>query len=157
MSRLMNDFNSLKNNILNNGKWNKPNQKPRSQPSSSKSPLMIKQSFFTFLEDYNSVIVTFGDRSLADVKDKESISISRCPKLDGVLYVDKLKTNLLSIGQICDKDNRMNFYQELCKVVNKEGKVIIIGHRTVDNCYAINPNSRTSLVCSKAKVDHTKL
>ena len=93
------------------------------------------KSFFTFLEDYNSVIVTFGDTSLADVKDKESISISRCPKLDGVLYVDKLKTNLLSIGQICDKDNRMNFYQDLCKVVNKEGKVIIIGHRTVDNCY----------------------
>ena len=115
------------------------------------------KSFFTFLEDYNSVIVTFGDTSLADVKDKESISISRCPKLDGVLYVDKLKTNLLSIGQICDKDNRMNFYQDLCKVVNKEGKIIIIGHRTVDNCYAINPNSKTSLVCSKTKVDHTKL
>ena len=36
----MNDFNFLKNNILNN--W-KGNQKPRSQPSSSKSPLRTKQ------------------------------------------------------------------------------------------------------------------
>ena len=39
----MNDFNSLKNNILNNGKENKPNQKPRSQQSSSKSPPRTKQ------------------------------------------------------------------------------------------------------------------
>ena len=39
----MNDFNSLKNNILNNGKWNKTNQKPRNQSSSSKSPPRTKQ------------------------------------------------------------------------------------------------------------------
>ena len=31
MSSLMNDFNSLKNNILNNGKENITNQKPTSQ------------------------------------------------------------------------------------------------------------------------------
>ena len=51
----------------------------------------------------------------------------------------------------------MNFHQDLCEVVNKEGKVVIIGHRTIDNCYAINPNSRTPLVCSRAKLDPTKL
>ena len=39
----MNDFNSIKNNILNNGKENKPNQKPRSQQSFSKSPPRTKQ------------------------------------------------------------------------------------------------------------------
>ena len=43
ISRLMNDFNSIKNNILNNGKENKPNQKPRSQQSFSKSPPRTKQ------------------------------------------------------------------------------------------------------------------
>ena len=42
MNRLINAFNSLKNNILNNGKRNKTNQKP-SQPSSSKSPPRTKQ------------------------------------------------------------------------------------------------------------------
>ena len=39
----MNDFNFLKNNILNNKKENKPNQKPRNQQSSCKSPPRIKQ------------------------------------------------------------------------------------------------------------------
>ena len=42
ISRLMNDFNSFKNNILNNGKGNKTNQKPRSQPNYSKSPPRTK-------------------------------------------------------------------------------------------------------------------
>ena len=42
MSRLMKNFNSFKNNILYNGKRNKPNQKPRSQPSSSKLAPKIK-------------------------------------------------------------------------------------------------------------------
>ena len=39
----MNDFNSLKYNILNNGKWNKINQNLKSQLSSSKSSLRTKQ------------------------------------------------------------------------------------------------------------------
>ena len=51
----------------------------------------------------------------------------------------------------------MNFHQDLCEVVNKEGKVVITGHRTMDNYYSINPNSRICLVCSKAKLDPTKL
>ena len=43
MSRLMNEFNSLKNNILNNGIGNKSNKKLINKQSSSKSPLRIKQ------------------------------------------------------------------------------------------------------------------
>ena len=39
----MNDFNSLENNILNNGKVNKTNQKPRSQSTFSKSLSKTKQ------------------------------------------------------------------------------------------------------------------
>ena len=57
MSRLMNDFNSFKNNILNNGKVNKPNQKPRSQPSSFKSLPKIKQDWMR--NDRNKCQVVF--------------------------------------------------------------------------------------------------
>ena len=80
-----------------------------------------------------------------------------CPKPDGVLYVEGLKANLLSISQMCNKHYKMNFHQDLCEVVNKKEKVVIIGHRIVDNCYYINPNSRAPLLCSKAKLDSTKL
>ena len=41
---------------------------------------------------------------------------------------------------MCDKDHRVNFCWDLCEVVNKEGNILITRHRTMDNCYAINPN-----------------
>ena len=58
---------------------------------------------------------------------------------------------------MCNNDHNVNFHQDLCEVVNKEGKVVIIGHRTMDNYYSINPNSRIRLVCSRAKLDPTEL
>ena len=111
------------------------------------------KSSFTSLENYDGEVVTFRDGNLAKVKDNGSIVILGCPKLDEVLYIEGLKENLLSISQMCNKDHKVNFHQDLCEVVNKERKVVIIGHRIVDNFYAIKPNSRTPLVCSKAKLD----
>lgn len=89
--------------------------------------------FFTSLEDYNGGTITLGDGSLARVKGKRSIFFLDYPKLDGVPYVDRLKANLLSISQICDNQHRVNFSQNKCQVINKDGKVIITRHRTVDN------------------------
>ena len=80
-----------------------------------------------------------------------------CPKLDGVLYVEGLKANLLSISQICNKHHKVNFHEDLYEVVNKKEKVVITGHRTVDNCYDINPKSRAPLLFSRAKIDSTEL
>ncbi|KAL6321850.1 hypothetical protein AAG906_035549 [Vitis piasezkii] len=126
MNRLMNDFNSLKNNILNNGKGNKTNQRPRSQPiwlrnDRTKCQVMFNtlkfksssewyldsgysrhmtgdRTNFTSLKNYNSKTITFGDGSLARVKGNGSIVILGCPILDGVLYFEGLKANLLSIS-----------------------------------------------------------
>ena len=116
-----------------------------------------EKSFFTSFENFDGGVVTFRDGNLAKVKGKGSIVILGCPKLDEVLYIEGLKTNLLSISQMCDKDHKMNFHQDLCEVVNKERKVVITGHRIVDNCYAIKPNSRTPFMCSKAKLDPIEL
>ncbi|KAL6315225.1 hypothetical protein AAG906_037457 [Vitis piasezkii] len=66
------------------------------------------KTYFNSLENYN-----------ARVKGKGSMVIPSCPTLDGLLYVDGLKASLLSISQLCDKDHRVNFCQDLCKVVNK--------------------------------------
>ena len=61
-----------------------------------------------------------------------------------MLYVDGLKANLLSISQIWDNDHTVNFSQNLCEVINKEGEVIFTRHKRMDNYYAIYP--KTSLV-----------
>ena len=44
------------------------------------------KSSFTYLENYDSGLVTFGDRNLAQVNGKGSIVILGCPKLDKVQY-----------------------------------------------------------------------
>ena len=67
------------------------------------------RTYFTYLANYNGGTITFSDGSLAHVKGKGSIAILGFPKLDGVLYVEVLKENLLSISQMCNKDRRVNF------------------------------------------------
>ena len=72
---------------------------------------MTKEKYsFTSLENYEGGVFTFGDGNLAKVKDKGSIVIPGCPKLDEVFYVEGLKANLLSISQMCDKDHKVNFH-----------------------------------------------
>ena len=115
------------------------------------------KSSLTSFENYDGGVVIFGDGSLAWVNDKGSTVITDCPKLNGVIYVEGLKANHLSISQMYDKDHKVNFYQDLCEVVNKEGKIVIMGHKTVDNYNAINLNSKKPPMCSRAKLDPTEL
>ena len=56
------------------------------------------KSSFTPLENYNGGTITFRDGSLVQVKGKGSITIPSCPKLEGVLYIEGLKANLLRIS-----------------------------------------------------------
>ena len=71
--------------------------------------------------------------------------------------MDGLKSNLLSISQICDSDHRVKFSQNLCEVINKDRKIFFTRHRTINNCYAINSNSKISLVSSRAKLNINEL
>ena len=107
------------------------------------------KSFFTSLENYDGGVVTFRDRNLAKVKGKGSIVIPSCPKLDEVLYVARLKANLLSISQMWDKDHKVNFHQDLCEVVNKERNVVITRHGIV--------NFKTPFMYSRAKLNPIEL
>lgn len=66
------------------------------------------KSFFTFFEDFNGPNVTFGDGSVAHVREKGSVSILECPHINGVLFVNGLKVNVLSISQIYDSDFKVN-------------------------------------------------
>ena len=46
--------------------------------------MMGDKMYFTSLENYNGGTITFGYGSLVWVKDKSSIAIPSCPKLDRV-------------------------------------------------------------------------
>ena len=54
--------------------------------------------------------------------------------------------NLLSISQICDQDFMVLFSKGKCLVMDKSGKKLISGVRTLDNCYGLVPDA--DIVCN---------
>ena len=61
-----------------------------------------KRSFFKIFESKKGGNVTFGDGSKSQIKGKGIISLHGLPNIANVLYVERLRVNLLSISQICD-------------------------------------------------------
>ncbi|XP_022895355.1 uncharacterized protein LOC111409547 [Olea europaea var. sylvestris] len=66
-----------------------------------------------------------------------------------------LKSNLLSISQICDVDFEVSFVEKRCTVYDSFGGVVLEGVRTSDSCYGVLPNSNH--VCRSAKIDVSEL
>ena len=60
-------------------------------------------SYFSELKKCSSWHVTFGDGAKDKILAKENIVNTNLPWLDDVRYVEGLTTNLISIGQLCDK------------------------------------------------------
>ena len=54
--------------------------------------------------------------------------------------------NLLSISQLCDQDFLVLFSKGKCIVMDKSGKKLISGVRTLDNCYGLVLNA--NIVCN---------
>ena len=99
--------------------------------------------------------VTFGDRSHAQVLGKETIEVLGLPLLKDVLYIKRLKANLLSITQICDENFLVQFSKKGCVIINEVGIQVLEGYRTTDNCYGVVPTPNIS--CTNARVDVLEL
>ena len=59
-------------------------------------------------------------------------------KLESVLRVEKLKANLICIGQICELNLYVNFICEKCSIVDNFGNYFFEGVGYVDNCYILS-------------------
>ncbi|XP_022868632.1 uncharacterized protein LOC111388180 [Olea europaea var. sylvestris] len=99
------------------------------------------KSLFTTLDECNGGMVTFGDGGSAPILGKGTVQMLGLPVISNVLYVEGLKSNLLSISQICDDDFEVSFVQKRCTVYDSSGGVVLEGVRTSDNCYGVLPNS----------------
>ena len=64
-----------------------------------------------------------------------------------VLYIKRLRVNLLSISQICDQDFLVLFLKGKCLVLNEQGKQGIGGICTLYNCYGLVPDAK--IVCNE--------
>ncbi|XP_022891884.1 uncharacterized protein LOC111406737 [Olea europaea var. sylvestris] len=113
------------------------------------------KALFTTLDECNGGMVTFGDGGSAPILGKGTVQMHGLPVISNVLYVEGLKSNLLSISQICDDDFEVSFVQKRCTVYDSSGGVVLEGVRTSDNCYGVLPNS--NYVCRSAKIDVSEL
>ena len=77
------------------------------------------------------------------------------PDIANVLYVEGLRVNLLSISQICDQDFMVLFLKGKCLVMDKFGKNLISGVRTLDNCYGLVPDA--DIMCNNIHLPNEDL
>ncbi|XP_022872302.1 uncharacterized protein LOC111391337 [Olea europaea var. sylvestris] len=74
------------------------------------------KALFTTLDEYNGGMVTFGDGGSTPILGKGIVQMHGLLVISKVLYVEGLKSNLLSISQICDADFEVSFVQKRCTV-----------------------------------------
>ena len=112
-------------------------------------------SLFKVFKSEKGGNVTFGDGSKSQIKGKGTISLLGLPDIANMLYVEGLRVNLLSISQICNQDFMMLFSKGKCLVLNKSGKKLISGVRTLDNCYGLVPDA--DIVCNIIRLPNEDL
>ena len=75
-------------------------------------------------------LVTFGDNSKVRAVDICSIGFTDTTQVEQVLLIDGLKHNLLSISQLCDEENIVDFEKDQCVIKNRDSdKVRFVAQR----------------------------
>ena len=82
--------------------------------------------------------------SLLEFFGRGTLNVDSFPRFKDVLHVDELKANLISIGQICDPNLNVNFNPGKCVVLDADGKYVLEGFRSSDNCYTLTSPSHMS-------------
>jgi hypothetical protein len=89
-----------------------------------------EQSNFLSLAATQGGSVAFGNGKSGTIIGIGKIGKSHSSSIEDVYLVDGLKHNLLSVSQLCDKDNLVVFTSNRCLVVNMDtGKVVLRGKR----------------------------
>jgi hypothetical protein len=98
--------------------------------------------------------ITYGDGSQSKAIRKGIIDIPGFGASQEALYVEGLKANLLSINQFCDNDLVVQFSKTECNIFDSNGKWLIGGERTADNCYGLpGLTSDPQITSNKAAID----
>lgn len=77
---------------------------------------------------------------------KGTLNVQGIPKLTNIMLVKYLKANLISISQLCDDSHNASFNKEECSVLDDQGKEILRGKRSSNNCYLLNLNHQCSTI-----------
>jgi hypothetical protein len=102
--------------------------------------------------------ISFRDGSQAKVIGNGQIGIPGIDVSQKALYVEGLKANLLSISQLCNDDLVVQFSKKECNIYDNNGRWLMGGERTSDNCYGIlSLSSDSQIIYNKATIDESEL
>jgi hypothetical protein len=91
--------------------------------------------------------VTFGDDKKGKVLGTSIIKVNECFTLNDVIFVDRLRYNLLSISQLCDADLSVFFHKSNSHVLDSSGKRVC-GISRIGNIFRADFSSaQSSLRC----------
>ena len=80
---------------------------------------------FLMLKKDRSGDVAFGDNGTAKILGKGTVASIENEKAQNVLYVEGLKHDLLSVGQLCDADYNVTFFAHHYEIRRNGSKQII--------------------------------
>ena len=98
--------------------------------------------------------VTFGDNMKGEIIAIGKIGVSSEHSIDGVLLVEGLKHNLLSISQMCDKGNTVSFHSDVCRVIREETWEVVLEGRRHRNVFITDLETLSNKNSSCLTVTH---
>ena len=109
---------------------------------------------FVKFRNHDGGIVRVGNNVVCHIIGIGSITLDGKTNTDDVYFVDGLKHNLLSVGQVVDKGYQLQFTKDTCIIKDKDRKMIETNTRSRGNVFQLNP---TKMTCLAAKVDNSLL
>ncbi|GJX32611.1 putative ribonuclease H-like domain-containing protein [Tanacetum coccineum] len=135
--------------------------------SGGSSHMTGNKAYLSDYEDLNGGFVAFGsDPKGGKITGKGKIKTANLD-FDDVYFVDKLKFNLFSVSQMCDKKNSVLFTESECLILSPsfklldESQVVLRAHRK-DGVYSLNlknivPSGCITCLYANATTDESKL
>ncbi|XP_045828918.1 uncharacterized protein LOC123920669 [Trifolium pratense] len=103
-----------------------------------------RKDWFTSLKATQNHNVKFADNNSLAVQAIGDVTIKRkdgkCSVISGVLYIPGMKCNLLSIGQLLEKDYRIVMENKLLKVYNTKGNLMLKTEMSKNRTFKIGLN-----------------
>lgn len=93
------------------------------------------KKYLVDIKSYSTNSITIGDGAKGEIKGVGKLVYTGLPRLDNVLLVKGLTTNLISISQLYDQGLKFNFTKSECLVTNEKNDILMRGTRSKDNCY----------------------
>lgn len=115
------------------------------------SHMCSEDNYSTKINSQTTGKVHLASNTYAEIKGKGPITFTAehggretCINLTEALYVPDLRTNLLSVGKICDKGLRVIFEKKKATVVDRNGSSVLSANRASNGLYCLETRTPES-------------